>query len=325
MKDFIDIMKATHRFHKSSWHSTNSVYTFSNGSYIEFFSVEDDSKLRGARRNCLYINECNNINYEAYTQLAMRTSGDIYLDYNPTNTFWTEEVLKSDEASCLILTYRDNEALSQTIIDYLEEKRVLAITSSYWENWCKVYLDGEVGALEGVVFSNWTTISKLPEDARLIGIGLDWGYSADPTAAVGVYKYNDEIILDEIIYQKGLSNSDIAKLLSNYKGVEIYADSAEPKSIAELKGYGLRVLPAKKGPDSIKFGISLLQDQSILVTSHSTNMITELTKYLWKKDKDGNATNTPIDIYNHMIDATRYLAMMKLKNRTSGKRMFKIL
>jgi len=325
MRDFLNIMKWTNRYKKENWNITNSTYKFTNGSYIEFFSVEDESRQRGARRNILYINECNNINYEAYNQLAMRTDGDIYMDYNPSHRFWTEEVLLSDESEKLVLTYKDNEALSQNVIDFLESKRELAKTSNYWANWCKVYLDGEVGSLEGVIFDNWTEVDRLPDEARLLGIGLDFGYSIDPTAAVGIYKYNDQIIVDEIIYQKGLSNSDIAKLLEEYKGVEIYADSAEPKSIAEIKRYGAKIYPTEKGKDSINFGISILQEQNLVVTKRSINVKDELEKYSWKKDREGNTTNTPIDLHNHSIDALRYVAIKKLINKNTPKRMFKIV
>jgi phage terminase large subunit len=319
MKDFLNIMKWTNRYEKSKWNITNSIYTFSNGSYIEFFSVEDESRQRGARRNMLYINECNNVNYEAYNQLAMRTDMDIYLDYNPSHKFWTDEVLLDDEAEKLVLTYKDNEALSDTVINFLESKREMAKTSKYWENWCKVYLDGELGQLEGVIFDDYEIIDKIPEDARVIGYGLDWGYTNDPTTVIEVLKLDDKIILNEIIYSKGLLNSDISKLLKQYNIVgEIYADSAEPKSIAELKKYGHRIVPANKGKDSIIYGIQLLQEQNILVTKKSINLIDELQKYSWKKDKEGNTLNIPIDNYNHCIDAIRYITSMKLSKNVPG-------
>jgi phage terminase large subunit len=316
-RDFLNIMKWTDRFVSSRYNKTEMRYTFSNGSYIEFFSVENESRLRGARRNMLYINECNNVNYEAYNQLAMRTDGDIYLDYNPSHKFWTDEVLLDDEAEKLVLTYKDNEALSDTVIKFLESKRELAKTSKYWDNWCKVYLDGELGQLEGVIFDSYEIIDKIPEEARIIGYGMDFGFTNDPTTVVEVLKLDDKIILNEIIYSKGLLNKDISDLLKQFdiKG-EIYADSAEPKSITEIKRYGHRIIPAKKGKDSIMFGIQLLQEQNILITKKSLNIIDEFQKYSWKKDKEGNTLNVPIDNYNHCIDAIRYLISSKLSNNT---------
>jgi phage terminase large subunit len=247
MRDFLKIMKITNRFIREHWNATNSIYTFSNGSYIEFFSADDDSKLRGARRNILYINECNNVTFDAYNQLAMRTSGDIYLDYNPTHIFWADtEVLKSPESEKLTLNYKDNEALSQTVIDFLEEKVELAKTSSYWKNWVEL---------------------------------------------LKAYELN----------------------------CQIYADSAEPKSIAEIKAYGLPIFPTKKGTDSIKFGIDILQSFNIFITQRSANVKDEFSRYSWKKDREGNFENVPQDIFNHTIDAIRYLAMIKLSKRRKGR------
>lgn len=314
MKDFADIMKMIQRWDRFRWNATNSQYTFANGSYIEFFSVEDETSVRGPRRNILYINECNKVAYDTYIQLAMRTDGDIYLDYNPSHRFWTEDVMLEDDAEMLVLTYKDNEALSQNTIDFLESKIELAKTSDYWKNWVNVYLYGQLGSLEGVVFSNWKVIDGVPEEAELIGGGMDFGFSNDPTTLSLVYRYNGELIIDEIIHQKGLSNNEINKLLKiNDVKCDIICDSADPKSIEELRKYGHRTYPAKKGPDSILYGISILQSYKINITRQSVNVIDEFTKYSWKKDTNGNGTiNVPIDIYNHQIDAIRYLAMAKL-------------
>jgi len=321
-RDFIKIMKSTNRYVDEHWNKTNSIYTFSNGSYIEFFSVEDDSKLRGARRNILYVNECNNIKHEAYTQLAMRTDRDIYLDYNPSNKFWIDEVLKSDDSEKLILTYLDNEALPESVINFLESKRDLAQTSEYWENWWNVYGLGLQGSLEGVIFNNWKEIDRVPLEATLIAYGMDFGYTNDPTTLIGVYKYNDSLVLDEVIYQTGLTNNDISRRLKQEgltRSEEIYADSAEPKSIREIKNYGFRVLPTTKGKDSIVYGIQLLQEKDLLVTRRSLHIKEELERYMWRTDRDGNTLNIPIDNYNHTLDAIRYVAMVKLGNKYTGR------
>lgn len=314
MRDFLNIMKMTNRYIDSHWNISNSVYTFTNNSYIEFFSADSGDKLRGARRKILFVNECNNIKKDAYLQLAMRTSEDIYLDYNPTHKFWIEDVLKSDEAEKLVLTYKDNEALDDTIIDFLEEKRELAKTSEYWRNWCDVYLDGKQGRLDGVIFNNWDIIDNIPNDARLLGVGLDFGFSNDPAAATAIYKWNSKLILDELFYETGLLNSDISKRFNELipRQTYIYADSAEPKSIAELQRYGHRVFKAKKGKDSINYGISILQEYDILITNRSNNVKEEFSKYSWKEDRDGEKINVPEDRYNHAIDGIRYFAVSKL-------------
>jgi phage terminase large subunit len=325
LKDFLKIMKETGRFIEKNFNKTLLRYEFTNCSYMEFFSADDDSKMRGARRDILYINEANNISFESYMQLAIRTAQDIYLDFNPVARFWAHtEVAMEEDADFLIITYKDNEGLPQTVVDMLEQNRIKARTNAYWENWCRVYLDGQIGNLEGAVFPQWNEIDSIPEEAKLIGAGLDFGFTNDPTALVAVWKMDNNIYIDEIVFQKGLSNSDIATLIKNSGlNCEIFADSAEPKSISEIKKYGIRVLPAQKGKDSVNFGISIIQEYDIYITSRSNNTKDEFGKYTWKKDGDGFYTNIPIDIYNHSIDALRYLAIMKLK-KVNATRTFRI-
>lgn len=311
LKDFEKIMRATNRWIDVNFNKSLLRYTFVNGSYIEFFSVDQPDKLRGARRNILYINECNNVDFEAYQQLAIRTDKEVWLDYNPTHEFWAHtELLEDDDSVYLQLTYKDNEALSDSIVNEIEKARDKANTSDYWSNWWQVYGLGNIGSLEGVVFDNWKITDKIPEEARLIGIGLDFGYTNDPTAIIEIYKYNDTRILNEICYRTGMVNSDIAKILP--KDTKIYADSAEPKSIEEIRRTGVYILPVKKGKDSIMYGISTMQSQKYLVTSNSLNLIKELRTYTWDKDKSGNKLNKPIDRFNHGIDAARYHEMMDI-------------
>ena len=316
-KDFLKIMKDTGRYIPSNYNKTLLRYEFTNGSYIEFFSVDDESRLRGARRNILYCNESNNISYAAFLQLQIRTDGEIYLDYNPTSKFWVHtEVIGQPDTDYIVLTYKDNQALSKDIINQLEANRSKALTNSYWENWCRVYLDGEIGQVEGTIYSDYQIIDTIPEEARLLGYGMDFGFSQDPAAVIALYKYNDDIIVDEVIYQTGLLNSELSNLMKTY-GVsgEIYADSAEPKSIHELKRLGHQVKPVEKGRDSINYGIQILQQKHMLVTRRSKNLLDEFSKYMWKKLRDGGYDTTPIDAYNHACDALRYVAMMKLGAR----------
>jgi phage terminase large subunit len=309
MKDFKKIMHLTNRWNPERWNATDFKYTFANGSYIEFFSADLDSKLRGARRDRLYINECNNISFAAYTELAMRTKESIFLDWNPSNEFWYhQELMQESNVETIILSYLDNEAAPQSAIDFILRAKEKAATSTYWANWYKVYGLGELGSLEGVIFKDWKQIDSLPQDAKLLGYGLDFGYTSDPSACVGLYKYNDGYILDEVLYRTGMLNRDIYNHCKGREGLFI-ADSAEPKSIAELQGYGMQVIPASKGKDSVIHGIQLLQGVELYVTSQSINLIKELRNYVWEKDRFGNTVaNVPIDGYNHLIDAARYVA-----------------
>ncbi len=317
VKDFLKIMKETGRYIPNNYNKTLLRYEFNNGSYIEFFSADSEEKLRGGRRQILYVNECNAIQYESFLQLAIRTSGEIFLDYNPSARFWAHtEVVTQPDVDFIVLNYKDNEGLPDEVVKMLESNRTKALTSTYWDNWCRVYLDGEIGSVEGTIFNDYEVIDIIPQEARLLGYGLDFGFSYDPAALIALYKYNDDIIVDELIYQTGLLNSELSSQMKQL-GVagEIFADSAEPKSIHELKRYGHQVKPVEKGKDSINYGIQILQQKKMFVTKRSKNVLDEFQKYMWKKDRNGGYDTTPIDSYNHACDALRYIAMMKLGSR----------
>lgn len=320
LKDFLKIMMMLNRYRDAQFNKSILKYNFANGSYIEFFSTDQSDKLRGARRTDLYINECNNIPFDAYQQLMVRTSNEIWLDYNPTSSFWVDkEVLTADDVDHIVLTYKDNEALPDSIIKEIEKAKEKAKTSNYWSNWWKVYGLGQTGSLEGVCIPDWKEIT-LPLEARLLCYGMDFGYSNDPTTLVALYKYNDAYIFDEVFYKKGLLNRDISNLLKTYDATEIvYADSAEPKSIAELNHYGHMVYPVKKGRDSINHGLSLINQNKIYITKQSKNLINELRNYIWMSDKQGNVLNKPIDAYNHAIDAMRYAITSQLEDPNKGQ------
>jgi phage terminase large subunit len=324
MKDFGKVMQWTNRWRDEGWNKTLLTYTFANGSTIEFFSADQEAKLRGARRQVLYINEANNIEFEAYHQLAIRTSEAIYIDFNPVSEFWAHtEVLAEQDSELLVLTYRDNEALPATIRDDIEAAQVKAATSTYWANWWKVYGLGEVGSLQGVVFDDWQQVDGIDfAGDKLVAIGLDWGYTNDPTAVVAVYKRGSAILLHELIYQNGLTNQDIAEHLRKLgigRSWPIIADSAEPKSIEEVHRLGFNIHPATKGADSIRNSIDILKRQPLLVTRESTNLIKELRNYTWDTDRTGASLGVPIDRYNHAIDAVRYVALNKLSANAGGR------
>lgn len=300
MRDFLNIMEGHNYFVEANWNKSDYIYTFETGSKIEFFSLDMPRKVRGPRRKRLFINEANNIPKETFDQLEVRTEDEIWLDWNPTNEFWFyEEVIHRDDTNFLILTYLDNEGLPESIVKSIEARKD---NKAWWQ----VYGLGQLGEVEGKIFTNWRIIDEIPHEARLERYGLDFGYSNDPTAIVAIYYHNGGYILDEILYQKGLSNKQISDVINNQPKALVMADSAEPKSIDELKLYGINILPTQKGQGSVNQGIQYVQDQKISITKRSINGIKENRNYMWETDKEGKILNTPIDMWNHFIDATRY-------------------
>jgi phage terminase large subunit len=321
LKDFLNILKGTNRYDERKFNKTTLKYEFSTGSYIEFFSTDQPDRLRGARRTDLFINECNNVDFESYQQLAVRTSNDIWLDYNPTNLFWVDkELIGQEDTDFITLTYLDNNSLPASIVKEIEKARIKAKTSTYWANWWKVYGLGEIGSLEGVCIPDWKSIDNIPDDARLLCAGLDFGYSVDPTALIYLYKWNESYIFDEMLYRKGMLNRDISLFLrDNNITTHLWADSAEPKSISEIRAYGHKIAGVTKGRDSVIYGINLINQNEIYVTSRSKNLIKELQGYVWAKDKEGNNIQKPTGAHPDCIDAARYCLMMQLENPNRGK------
>jgi phage terminase large subunit len=299
IRDFQNIMEQHGYWNVSDWNKTDFTYKFGT-TKLEFFSADQPGKVRGPRRQVLFINEANNISYDTYTQLEVRTSKIIWLDWNPVSEFWWyDEVAPNHDHDFLKLTYRDNEGLAKTVVDAIEVRK-------YNKNWWKVYGLGELGEAEGRIYIDWKTVGETPHEARLERYGLDFGYSNDPTAIVAIHYYNGGYILDEIAYQKGLSNKQISDIIMNHPSALVVADSAEPKSIDEIQSYGISIIGAKKGQDSVNQGIQYVQDQRISVTKRSTNILKEYRNYLWQTDKEGKIINTPDVIFNHAMDSIRY-------------------
>lgn len=319
---------------ESEFNRSESKHEYSNSSYIDFLGADVNDIGKGFRRDILYINEADKMEVDTAVQFISRASLTI-IDYNPDKLFWGDEYI--NENNFITLTFEDNEYLSDSEVRSIQDYKTKGfynpdlpkeelfnesnIKAKYWANKWRVYGLGLVGALHGVVFDNWTEIDTVPKGARLLGYGQDFGYTNDPASLVGLYKYNNEIIYDEVIYSTGLLNTDLSDRYAE-NGVksyeEIIADSAEPKSIEELNRYGWRVYACTKGPDSINYGINLMQQQPFKVTSRSKNLKKELQLYTWDADKSGNTLNKPVDKWNHAIDAARYAAMHYLGNKTTS-------
>lgn len=316
MKDFAEIIDGEglmegrdYKFNKSEYK-----YEFQNGSVVEFFSVDNWGKVKGSRRDILFINECNRIDYETYRQLAVRTTETIFLDWNPDNEFWYEENIAHRGGTAEIhSTYLDNPHLGEIQIKEIE-------SNQHNEQWWRVYGLGLTGHIEGTIYRPFIQIDELPDARSRMRhcYGLDFGYSNDPTALLDVYidEAAKKIYVDELIYESGLLNSDIARRMAENnisKTTEIFADAAEPKSVDELgrKVYRYNVKPAYK--NDMLSQIQFLQQFEIYVTTRSLNVIKESRQYKWKDDRDGNAVNEPIDAFNHAMDALRYAVFTALR------------
>lgn len=314
---FKTVMFDTNRWRDKGWNASTLNYTFANGSRIQFKSFDTVGKAKAAgKRDILFLNEANHIAFKIADTLMIR-SKEIWIDFNPDEPFWAHtETLTEHNSEFLLLTYLDNEACPRETIEDLEIKMTKAffdtagdwhdpqnVKSKYWANWCRVYVRGEIGTLEGTIIQNWKQVESVPQGAELKAYGVDFGKGgADPTTTIAVYYYDGEVYLDEVVWQSQLRDSEHISLLRKAAiraDVPMYCDNSEPSKIKELVLGGYRKAVGLK-KETIDYGIGLLQDKPINVTSRSLNLIPEFRK--WKYDDDGD----PIDDFNHGIDAVRY-------------------
>ncbi|SDS16846.1 phage terminase large subunit [Mucilaginibacter mallensis] len=297
-----------------SYNKSDRIFEFHNGTIIEFKSYDNAQDAKSGKRDYLFINEANGITYDIYTELALRTRERVFIDYNPNYNFWVHDhVIGKPDVQLIISDHRHNPFIKQTMRDKVESLKAVDI-----ELW-KVYARGLTGKVSGLVFDNWHICNDIPPDAKRIAAGLDFGFTNDETGCLQVYAQNGELWVDEMFYETGLTNTDIAARLTSAgisKSTEIIADSAEPKSIEELKRLGWNIKGAKKGPDSIKNSIDILRRHKINITRRSVNLRHEIARYKWRIDRSGKTINEPVDAYNHLIDPLRYIALNKLKINT---------
>lgn len=311
MRDFIDILKKYDLYSEANHNKTNSEYNL-NGNLVEFISIEDGQKIRGRKRDLLFINEANEINYEQWNQLVYRTTGKIILDYNPSDEyhFIYDKIVTREDCDFHVTTYRDNPFLEQSIVEEIE--RLKDTDEVYW----RIYGLGERGVSRATIFQ--FTEAEIPQEAEFLAAGMDFGYSNDSTTYVNVYRLGDNLYAEELLYRTKMTTSDINQFLRSIevKGI-IYGDSAEVRLIDELRRMGHPIRPTIKGQDSIRAGIDVLKRYKLHIKGD--NFIQEMRNYKWSEDRTGKLTNTPVDKNNHLIDAFRYATFNVLSKPNYGK------
>jgi len=319
MRDFFDILKNLDLYNVENHNRTENTYLLNN-TLIEFFSIDDAQKRRGSKRDILFVNEANELTWEDFFQLNIRTTTQVFIDFNPSEQFWYNDKLQSrDDNTIIHSTYKDNPYLNPEQVNEIE--RLQFTDLQYYQ----IYALGEFAGGMDLVYQ-YAPIDDVPvHSAKLVALGMDYGFTNDPTTLIEVWREKNNIYLNELLYDLNLTNQDIADRLAEYgvdRYVEIIADSAEPKSIEEIRRSGFNIKPAQKGPDSILNGIDILKRHRIHVTKQSVNLIKELNNYKWVVDKNGNKLNKPVDMFNHALDAVRYVALNKL--RVDNKGMYNI-
>jgi phage terminase large subunit len=317
MKDLKDILLGLNIWDENRMNIADRIYQFDSGATIQFINTDDPDKLRGLKSDILFIDEANEVDEDAYFQLSIRTTGKIILAYNPTISpyHWLRQM---QDCERFTTNYKDNPYLPKEMIKSIED---LQYTND--KKW-KIYGLGEY-ALNDKAIYQFQVVDTF--DAEFVAFGLDWGYGGDELALVAVFKEGDNLYLEELIYEKGMVMKDISDRLDKLginKSYEIFCDSSEPRSIEELYRCGFNAKPVKKGPDSIRFGISVLQNYKLHILKTSTNLINEMYGYQYATDKHGYTTDTPEGGLDHLLDAARYVAMMKLTQKAVRKGSYAI-
>ena len=316
MRDFFQILENEGWYSPANHNKSSSQYLLF-GNMIEFVSIQESQRIRGRKRHIAFLNECNELTFEDFTQIILRTSEILIMDFNPSDVFsWIyDKVMTRKDASFYQTTYLDNPFLDENTIKEIEYLKLT--DANYW----RIYGLGERGLNIAAIFPHFHQVDKTPDRAQFISFGLDWGFTNDPSALISVYKDGLDLYVEEHLYETGLTNNDLSRKMRDL-GItreEIIADSAEPKSITELSRQGFLIKGARKGPDSIRLGIDVMKRHRIYITKESTNLIKEMQSYKWKTDRDGKQINQPEIGNDHAIDALRYVCLNKLMENYSGK------
>ena len=309
--DFKEILYKLNVFDESCLNKSEMIYTFPNGSWVEFFSTDSEQKLRGRKRDILYVNEANELKFIEFQQLKMRTTQFTIVDYNPSfsDDHWLCELNKDPRTYHFISTYKDNPFLEQTIIDEIESLQHK--NKSLWQ----VYGLGQQAMIEGLIFEKVTIVEDIPIWAKKRFIGLDFGFTHDPTAIVEVAFLDNKVYIDEICYQTQMLTTDIIEALRPYRNYKIISESADPRLVKEIKNADYSIVAVTKGQGSVMEGLTKMLEYEICITRRSENIIKEFKNYTYAQNKDGAFLNVPIDAFNHAIDATRYVFLEEILGR----------
>ena len=304
--DFKDILERLGIYDPKALNKTELTYKFPNGSWVEFFSSDDEQKLRGRKRDVLFVNEANELSFLEWQQLKMRTTQFAILDYNPSFSpeHWICSLNNDPRTYHFITTYKDNPFLEQTIIDEIEGLRDK--NANLWH----IYGEGLQAVVEGLVFPNFDIVKEIPPSVAFRRIGMDFGYTNDPTAIVEVALEGNDMYLDELVYRTHMLAGDIISELKAAGGrLKIISESADPRLVEEIYRAGVDIHPVKKFQGSVEAGIAKMQEFKIHVTARSVDILRELRNYTYRQDKEGRWLNSPVDCFNHAIDAARYVIL----------------
>lgn len=312
LRDFIEILQRIGEYNDKCYNKTDLIYTFPNGSWVEFFSCDNETKLRGRKRKILFVNEANELKFLEWQQLQLRTTQFSIIDYNPSfsDEHWICEVNKDPRTYHFISTYKDNPFLEQKVIDEIESLK--RKNYSLWQ----IYGLGQQAQVEGLVFRNVDVVERIPETGYRLRrfLGVDFGYTNDPTAIVDVLieEETKTLYIDELCYRTSMLTSDIVAELKPQGAVKVISESADPRLVQEIYRAGINIHPVVKYQGSVEAGLTKMQEYKIVITKHSTNVIKEFRNYTYSQDKEGKWLNTPIDVWNHAIDAIRYVVMSEI-------------
>jgi phage terminase large subunit len=310
LRDLKEILINFGVFDSAKWHSVDGYFELGTNT-IEWFSVDDETKLRGRKRDYLFINEATELNEEEYTQLILRTSDRVILDLNPSLwNSWIYDLEGQDDVFYSIVTYKNNPFLSDVQIKEIEKLKNK--DGNLW----RVFGLGQKGVPTRVVFNHQQFCDEIPKEAKLLGYGVDFGWQ-DPNTLVEVYQIGDNLYCNELLYLRHTTLPDfiykIKDLGINLKD-DFICDSANPQAIEEMKRNGINAKPVSKG--SILHGIDLIKRHNLYITPTSLNLINELNSYVWKQDKNLKNLDEPVDADNHILDAIRYVLQMKIGQKS---------